>query len=86
MQSIPNGASATPSSPNMTTPEEQTNKLTTMPDLEKLGKERPQTFSGRWPELAFCFSIVMSQILAVSGESVLGRSNYLTHVLNRNFI
>lgn len=50
----------------MTTPEEQTNTSTTVIDLEKLGKERPQTFSGTWPELAFCFSIFMSQILAVS--------------------
>ncbi|OKP07371.1 Drug resistance protein [Penicillium subrubescens] len=45
-----------------------------MPDLEKLGKERPKTFSGRGPELAFCFSIVMSQILAefyITGSNVL---------------
>lgn len=42
-----------------------------MPNLEKLGKERPLAFSGLWPELAFCFSIVMSQILAVSRYTVL---------------
>ncbi|KAL4930334.1 putative MFS multidrug transporter [Aspergillus undulatus] len=42
--------------------------------LERLGKERPQLFSGAWPEVAFCFSIVMSQILAeyyISGSNVL---------------
>ncbi|KAL2829416.1 major facilitator superfamily domain-containing protein [Aspergillus cavernicola] len=42
--------------------------------LERLGKERPQSFSGVWPEVAFCFSIVMSQILAeyyISGSNVL---------------
>ncbi len=33
--------------------------------LERLGRERPASFSGAWPEIAFCFSIVMSQILAV---------------------
>jgi hypothetical protein len=60
--------SAAPDSPKMTTSEEQANTTTSTPDLEKLGKERPQTFSGFWPELAFCFSIVMSQILAVSRD------------------
>ncbi|CEJ62660.1 hypothetical protein PMG11_11154 [Penicillium brasilianum] len=58
----------------MTAPAEQTNTITSISDLEKLGKERPHSFSGFWPELAFCFSIVMSQILAefyISGSSVL---------------
>ncbi|CEJ61892.1 hypothetical protein PMG11_10408 [Penicillium brasilianum] len=48
--------------------------MTSISDLENLGKERPHSFSGLWPELAFCFSIVMSQILAefyISGSSVL---------------
>ncbi|KAL4799594.1 major facilitator superfamily-domain-containing protein [Aspergillus venezuelensis] len=42
--------------------------------LERLGKERPPSFSGAWSEVAFCFSIVMSQILAeyyISGSNVL---------------
>ncbi|KAJ5643590.1 uncharacterized protein N7484_006097 [Penicillium longicatenatum] len=58
----------------MTISEEQTITTTRMPDLEKLGRERPQFFSGPWSELAFCFSIVMSQILAefyISGINVL---------------
>lgn len=33
--------------------------------LERLGRERPPCFSSCWSELTFCFSIVMSQILAV---------------------
>ncbi|KAJ5318708.1 hypothetical protein N7476_005128 [Penicillium atrosanguineum] len=56
----------------MTTPKEHT--TTSISDLDKLGKERPHAFSGLWPELAFCFSIVMSQILAefyISGSNVL---------------
>ncbi|KAL5049107.1 hypothetical protein BDW71DRAFT_165552 [Aspergillus fruticulosus] len=42
--------------------------------LERLGRERPPSFSGAWPEVAFCFSIIMSQILAeyyISGSNVL---------------
>ncbi|KAL5341904.1 major facilitator superfamily domain-containing protein [Aspergillus crustosus] len=42
--------------------------------LERLGRERPPSFSGSWPEVAFCFSIIMSQILAeyyISGSNVL---------------
>jgi hypothetical protein len=34
-------------------------------DLERLGRERPPCFANIWAELAFGFSIVMSQILAV---------------------
>lgn len=68
MQSNPHGG---PAGLSYAAPEEQTNTPTTMLDLEKLGKERPEIFSGQWPELAFCFSIVMSQILAVSREQTL---------------
>ncbi|KAL4919013.1 major facilitator superfamily domain-containing protein [Aspergillus aurantiobrunneus] len=42
--------------------------------LERLGRERPPSFSGAWSEIAFCFSIIMSQILAeyyISGSNVL---------------
>jgi hypothetical protein len=66
MHSTLHGSPSALESPNMTTPEEQTNTSAAEIDLEKLGKERPQIFSGTWPELAFCFSIFMSQILAVS--------------------
>ena len=34
-------------------------------DLDRLGRERPAIFPGLWSELAFCFSIFMSQILGV---------------------
>ncbi|KAB8078303.1 major facilitator superfamily domain-containing protein [Aspergillus leporis] len=43
-------------------------------DLERLGRERPPCFANIWAELAFGFSIVMSQILAeyyISGSNVL---------------
>lgn len=33
--------------------------------IERLGRERPQCFKNLCTELSFCFSIVMSQILAV---------------------
>ncbi|KAL3465259.1 major facilitator superfamily domain-containing protein [Aspergillus heterothallicus] len=42
--------------------------------LERLGRERPAFFTGAFPEIGFCFSIVMSQILAeyyISGSNVL---------------
>ncbi len=39
-------------------------------DLEKLGRERPSIFPGAWSEIAFCVSIVVSQILTVM-DSVL---------------
>ncbi|RLL93219.1 hypothetical protein CFD26_101393 [Aspergillus turcosus] len=42
--------------------------------LERLGRERPPCFSSFWSELTFCFSIVMSQILAeyyISGCNIL---------------
>lgn len=56
---------STPKLSKMAIHPEPTDNHTIGPDLEKLGRERPSHFSGRWPELAFCFSIVMSQILAV---------------------
>ncbi|PLB52910.1 MFS multidrug transporter [Aspergillus steynii IBT 23096] len=42
--------------------------------IEQLGRQRPACFSSLWSELAFCFSIMMSQILAeyyISGSNVL---------------
>lgn len=33
--------------------------------IEQLGRQRPPCFANMWSELAFCFSIMMSQILAV---------------------
>ncbi|KAL4883158.1 major facilitator superfamily-domain-containing protein [Aspergillus karnatakaensis] len=32
--------------------------------LEKLGRERPDTFSNRWVELCFCFCLLSSELLA----------------------
>ncbi|KAI2785967.1 hypothetical protein POX_h09732 [Penicillium oxalicum] len=43
-------------------------------DIEKLGRTRPPSFPGRWSELGFCFSVMMSQILAefyITGSNVL---------------
>lgn len=34
--------------------------------FERLGRERPAKFKSAWQEICFVFSIVMSQILAVS--------------------
>lgn len=45
---------------------EQDAVVSVPPDLEKLGRQRPECFKSLGSELAFCFSIVMSQILAVS--------------------
>ncbi|RAH46284.1 putative MFS multidrug transporter [Aspergillus brunneoviolaceus CBS 621.78] len=42
--------------------------------IERLGRERPPIFSSIWSELAFCFSIIMCQVLAeyyISGSNVL---------------
>ncbi|KAL2002686.1 hypothetical protein VTN02DRAFT_6169 [Thermoascus thermophilus] len=42
--------------------------------IERLGRERPPCFATRWSEMAFCFSILMSQILTeynVSGINVI---------------
>ncbi|KAL3477290.1 major facilitator superfamily-domain-containing protein [Aspergillus californicus] len=33
-------------------------------DIEKLGRERPATFSNRWIELSFCFCLLSSELLA----------------------
>lgn len=35
-------------------------------NLEQLGRERPATFTNRWVELGFCFSLLASMMLAVS--------------------
>ncbi|KAJ5651905.1 hypothetical protein N7507_009331 [Penicillium longicatenatum] len=58
----------------MATCSEPTGTHTNEPDLEKLGRDRPPHFSSQWSELAFCFSIVMSQILAefyITGSNLL---------------
>lgn len=34
-------------------------------ELERLGRERPACFPNIWHEIAFSFSLVMSQVLAV---------------------
>ncbi|KAK2745346.1 hypothetical protein FQN55_006251 [Onygenales sp. PD_40] len=42
-------------------------------DIERLGRERPPVFHNAWTEIAFVFSIVMSQVLAeyfISGFNV----------------
>ncbi|PYH76166.1 MFS general substrate transporter [Aspergillus uvarum CBS 121591] len=42
--------------------------------IERLGRERPPAFSSTWSETAFCFSIIMCQVLAeyyISGSNVL---------------
>ena len=35
--------------------------------IERLGRERPTQFRSIWAEVAFCYSIVASMIMAVSG-------------------
>ncbi|EER24974.1 Major Facilitator Superfamily protein [Coccidioides posadasii C735 delta SOWgp] len=43
-------------------------------DIEKLGRARPDVFNNAWSEIAFCFSIVMSQVLSeyfISGFNVI---------------
>lgn len=42
--------------------------------IERLGRERPAQFSSIWSEVAFCYSVIMSQLMAeyfVSGFNVL---------------
>jgi len=34
--------------------------------IERLGRERPQIFKSLWAEIGFCYSILASQIMAVS--------------------
>lgn len=58
-------ASATSGSPQIRDDEQQTESYAA-PDMDKLGRERPQIFSSIFSEICFIFSIVMSQILAVS--------------------
>lgn len=65
MSSTPGQAASTPETSKMTTRSDPTGIQKNEPDLEKLGRDRPSHFSSQWSELAFCFSIVMSQILAV---------------------
>lgn len=36
--------------------------------IERLGRERPSCFSSIWAESAFCFSVLMSQILTVGNS------------------
>ncbi|KAE8150942.1 major facilitator superfamily domain-containing protein [Aspergillus avenaceus] len=77
-----------PSQPDMARPKDElgekawdssgdTSQLESQSDdsaMERLGRERPACFSSIWTELAFGFSIVMSQILAeyyISGSNVL---------------
>lgn len=40
-------------------------KLLLERDIERLGRERPAAFKNAWTEIAFVFSISMSQVLAV---------------------
>lgn len=37
--------------------------------VERLGRERPQIFKSLWAEIGFCYSILASQIMAVSDLS-----------------
>lgn len=61
-------ASATSGPPKVRTDQEQTGTFTE-PDMEKLGRERPRIFASLFSEICFIFSIVMSQILAVSNPA-----------------
>lgn len=45
--------------------------------IERLGRERPKQFKTLWAEVAFVFSIAMSQVLSVS-TSLLATCLYLT--------
>ncbi|KAJ5140899.1 Major facilitator superfamily domain general substrate transporter [Penicillium atrosanguineum] len=74
MSSTPGLAAFTPELSKKATHPEPAGTCTRGPDLEKLGRERPSHFSSPWSELAFCFSIVMSQILAefyITGSNLL---------------
>ncbi|KAJ6134628.1 Major facilitator superfamily domain general substrate transporter [Penicillium sp. IBT 18751x] len=74
MSSTPGLTASTPESPKTATRPKIMGTCTNGLDLEKLGRERPSHFSNRWSELAFCFSIVMSQILAeffITGSNLL---------------
>ncbi len=41
--------------------------------LERLGRERPSKFQSTWAEVAFCYSIIASQFMAVSLPLTLAR-------------
>ncbi|KAJ5088837.1 hypothetical protein N7456_012453 [Penicillium angulare] len=69
-------ASATLGMPQVQTDIEQPSNMDF--DMEKLGRERPKIFSSLFSEICFCFSIVMSQILA---EFYITGSNVLTPIL-----
>ncbi|KAJ5675183.1 Major facilitator superfamily domain general substrate transporter [Penicillium maclennaniae] len=74
MSSTPGLTASTPELPTTATRPKLMGTCTNGLDLEKLGRERPSHFSSRWSELAFCFSIVMSQILAeffITGSNLL---------------
>jgi hypothetical protein len=64
----PASATGTSGPPQVRTEQEQTATFTE-PDMEKLGRERPQIFASLISEICFIFSIVMSQILAVSNTT-----------------
>lgn len=36
--------------------------------IERLGRERPAKFKSMWAEIFFCYSILASQFMAVSGS------------------
>lgn len=38
--------------------------------IERLGRERPSKFKTRWAEIAFVYSILASQFMAVSGVNL----------------
>ncbi|KAL9091000.1 MAG: hypothetical protein Q9159_001626 [Coniocarpon cinnabarinum] len=60
--------SRTPSRPERRTEENERDRI------ERLGRERPPQFSSLWAEVAFCYSVIMSQLMAeyfVSGFTVL---------------
>ncbi len=38
--------------------------------IERLGRERPQIFKSLWAEIGFCYSVLASQIMAVSNPQL----------------
>ena len=58
-------------------------------ELERLGRERPACFPNIWVEMAFGFSVVMSQVLAVRWASSFCRARVAgarTDILCRNIL
>ena len=51
-------------------PAAPSNPLDDKMELERLGRMRPAKFASLWQEIAFVFSICMSQIVAVSISNV----------------